>query len=79
MQQNSYVGRRFLNPSGTPVLLGLFCFYIPVLVGLFCFYMSLSFYTSSLLTLVRTSVLHPRTRQQILDGGGRGGQACHHN
>jgi hypothetical protein len=45
----AHVGRRFLNPSGTLVLVGLFCFYIR----------SLSFYARSLLTLVRTSVLHP--------------------
>jgi hypothetical protein len=56
------VGRRFLNPSGTPVLVGLFCFYVR----------SLSFDTGSLLTLIRSSVLHPRTQQQMLGGGGRG-------
>ena len=60
----AHVGRLFLHPSGTPVLAGLFCFYIR----------SLSFYTRSLLTLVRTSVLHPRTWQQMLGGGGRGGR-----
>jgi len=70
--RTAHVGRRFLNPSGTSVLVGLVCFCIRYL----------SIHTRSLLTLVRfssyhSSVLHPRTRapltlQQML-GRGRGG------
>jgi hypothetical protein len=59
------VGRRLLNHSGTPG--GLFYIYIR----------SFSFYPRSLLTLVRTSLMNPQTRQQMLGGGG-GGQGARH-